>query len=109
MSQRNIIKAAAGDTFNEVSNRAKTDAPAEFMFNGILCKVDASTDLDLLHRDLQNAFTLELKTIGPNCAVVYSNRVRKALQSLKDKRIADLEDRITYATTCLEAEKNKPI
>lgn len=73
------LNTGAGDNFSTVAEAAKKVAshqdfkhPAvEFEFNGIVCLVDKNTDVSFLYRDYANAWTMEWKTVGPNCVKEY--------------------------------------
>lgn len=52
----------------------------EFDFNGIKCVISKDTDLDLLHRDYDNAFMMEWQSISPNPEKEYSEATKLELK-----------------------------
>lgn len=74
--QRTKLQTYGGDTFSEVSKKAKemaakTNSEIEFEFNGITCIVDEKTVLDWLNMDYKNAHIMEWKEVGPDCVMSY--------------------------------------
>lgn len=62
-----------------------------FDFNGIECLVSKDTDLELLYRDYDNAFMMEWKSVGPNCAKEYSDKIKLELNTREQKAKAAAE------------------
>ena len=61
--------ASVGSNFTDVSQKAKQIAnekglTVEFEFNGVTCLVNKDTNLEWLHRDYSNSWTMEWKTVG---------------------------------------------
>lgn len=79
------LKTSPGELFNEVAQRAKEIASIEplqnvqFKFNEIKCIVSKGTNLDLLYRDYHNAFTMDWKSVGPDCHEKYSAEIQAEL------------------------------
>jgi hypothetical protein len=79
------LNTSAGNTFSEVSKKAKEIAnkmgtTVEFEFNGVNCFVDKDTNLDWLHRDYSNSWTMGWKEVGPLCVKKYSPEVQKEFE-----------------------------
>jgi hypothetical protein len=86
-----------GNDFNTVSRKAKAiaenkQAVVEFEFNGVACLVDADTNLNSLYRDYANAWVMEWKSVGPNCAPQYDEATKKELtaRNIKKERKAEI-------------------
>lgn len=82
------IETFAGNNFTDVSKDAKELATSksivvEFEFNGVTCLVSKYTDLNSLHRDYMNSWTMKWKTVGPDCVAEYSPETRKELERRK--------------------------
>ncbi len=83
------LETLPGDNFNGVAKKAKYIASdvlyvntiVEFDFNGCICLVNASTNLDFLYRDYRNHFIMEWKQIGPNCEEEYSDDIKNELEN----------------------------
>lgn len=81
------IDSRAGNNFTDLSEKAKKIAAekqvaVEFEFNGIICLVNSTTNLDWLWRDYGNAHRMEWKTVGADCLPKYDKETQKEL----DKR-----------------------
>lgn len=88
-----------GSTFDKVATKAKKYATenkviVEFDFNGVSCLVDSRTNLEWLYRDYANSWTMEWKTVGPDCVSKYTKEVQ-----------AELEKRISARAAKDEAER----
>jgi hypothetical protein len=75
------LNTSAGDSFSTVSEKAKQIATeknvtVEFDFNGIICLVYKNTNLDRLYRDYSNSWTMDWKSVGPNCLPFYEPEVQ---------------------------------
>lgn len=75
------LNTSAGNNFSTVSEKAKQIATeknvtVEFEFNGVICLVDKNTNLEWLHRDYSNSWTMEWKTVGANCLPEYTPEVQ---------------------------------
>jgi hypothetical protein len=85
------LNTGAGDTFSEVSKKAKEVAQntelVEFEFNGVACFVNKDTNIEWLNRDYMNSWTMKWKEVGPICVENYDPETQKEL----DKRKADAE------------------
>jgi hypothetical protein len=84
------LNTGAGDHFSGVAEKAKVIAKekgiiVEFEFNEIICLVNADTVLDWLYRDYSNAFTMEWKSVGPNCLSEYDDDTKKELNDRQVK------------------------
>lgn len=83
------IDTRLGSNFSQVAQIAKDTATetqnAEFDFNGVKCIVSRDTNLDALIRDYTNSWTMEWKTVGPDCVAEYSPETAK---ELKNRQIA---------------------
>lgn len=71
--------------FNIVAKKAKEIAIeknviAEFEFNGCICLVNSTTNLEWLFRDYMNHWTMDWKTIGTDCVSEYSDEVKVELE-----------------------------
>lgn len=76
------LNTMAGNTFERVAANAKQIAQekgvtVEFDFNGVCCLVTEDTNLEWLYRDYSNSWTMEWKTVGPDCVETYSKEVQK--------------------------------
>ena len=88
------LETMAGDDFTNVSKKAKEIATnqktiVEFEFNGVVCLVDNETNIDWLHRDYSNSWTMKWKKVGPNCKSKYDINTRLLLN--KRKKIEELK------------------
>lgn len=93
-----VINTGAGDTFTEVSERAKSVAikrnvTVEFSFNDVTCIVDRNTNLEFLQRDYMNSWTMGWKEVGPDCPEKYSPEVQKEYDEKKAARDAESKKR----------------
>lgn len=78
------LKVHAGSNFTETAEDAKKIActkrvNVEFDFNGVCCVVSSATNLEWLSRDYMNSWTMEWKTVGPDCVEKYSEKVQSDL------------------------------
>ena len=83
------INTGAGDSFTTVAKDAKELATrknftCEFDFNGVICVVNANTNLDWLYRDYSNSWTMGWKTVGPDCVAEYDEETKKEMKRLND-------------------------
>lgn len=95
------LNVGCGDSFTDISKKAKEIATergitVEFNFNGILCIVDHSINLDYLYRDYCNAWTMNWKVVGPECYEFYEPEVQAELERLtiikEAKAVKDAEE-----------------
>lgn len=91
------FETGAGATFSTVARDAQkvsiaNEMPVEFEFNGVICLVNESTNLEWLYRDYANSWRMEWKTVGPNCLEVYVPEVQTELD--KRNKIAEEKQRI---------------
>lgn len=73
-----------GNSFDDVAKKAQAIAAkkgvvAEFEFNGVVCRVNAKTNLNWLYRDYANSWTMDWKTVGPDCVEHYQEGVAAEL------------------------------
>lgn len=80
-----------GNVAKEAQNTATDNQNCEFDFNGIKCVVDQNTNLDSLYRDYKNAWTMEWKTVGPNCVEEYHQTTINELKRRNDLSEAKAE------------------
>lgn len=110
------LKTYAGDSFDEISKKAKEVATkskisVEFEFNGINCIVSESTILDCFYRDYSNAHLMGWGTVGPVCDLQYSPDTeielytRKLERAKENKRMYEEMDRKEKADRQLVQEK----
>lgn len=83
-----------GNNFDSAAQNAQQIAKekgiiVEFTFNGVLCRVNKHTNLEWLYRDYSNSWTMEWKTVGPDCVEKYSEEVQTDLE--KRMKIRDEE------------------
>lgn len=104
------LESGAGDRFQSVAEKAKSIAAhrgiiVEFEFNGIICLVNAGTVLDWLYRDYANGYTMEWKSVGPNCMSEYDEDTKKELNDrlVKQEEKADARRKEIAAQDKLEA------
>src|SRR6267142_5149427 len=81
-----ILDTSAGNNFNSVSKKAFKTACSlkrivEFEFNGRTCLVSSTTVLENLWRDYSNSWTMDWKTIGPDCLDNYTPQVAQELRN----------------------------
>lgn len=81
-----ILGNSAGSNFDSVSKKAYEIACSlkrivEFEFNGRKCLVSSTTVLENLWRDYSNSWTMDWRTIGPDCADNYSPEVAEELRN----------------------------
>lgn len=110
-----IIQSDFGKDFNKMCKEAKVLAiqnrnngrnqNVQFEFNGIDCIVSPDTNLEHLFRDYHTAFTMDWKTIGPDCAVEYSDKIVRELKRRTIKKEKEAEERNKKYR--LEAEKKE--
>src|SRR6185437_14201377 len=85
-----VLKTLAGQHFDSAAKKAQQTATdsqnVEFDFNGIKCVVSKSTNLKWLSRDYTNSFTMEWKTIGPDCVEKYSPEIESEFKTKKEVR-----------------------
>ena len=79
------VDTSIGNDFNIVAKKAKEIAIeknviAEFEFNGCICLVNSTTNLEWLFRDYMNHWTMDWKTIGTDCVSEYSDEVKVELE-----------------------------
>lgn len=94
------MEVSAGNDFRVVALKAKGEASlnnalVEFDFNEVICIVSFSTNLDWLFRDYMNSFLMGWKTVGPDCAAVYSEAIQLEMEQktrLRDERRQKEED-----------------
>lgn len=102
-----ILEAYPGDNYSEVAKKAKKlageDDTVEFDFNGIINLVTKDTDLDLLYRDYSNSFTMDWETVGPICALEYSEETQNALD--KKRKAQERKQKAAYKK--IEAKEKK--
>lgn len=84
-----------GKTFDQVAEDVQAVAKehstiVEFEFNGVICYVNADTNLDLLYRDYCNSWLMEWKTVGPHCVGKYSTATQAEMD--EKQRIKDIKD-----------------
>lgn len=84
------LEPMAGDTFSEVSYKAKEMAvdsgnEVEFDFNGISVLVNKTTNLDHLSRDYSTAWKMEWKSIGPHPTPEYSPALKAEIKTREDE------------------------
>lgn len=87
-----------GNSFDDVARKAKVIAEnkkaiAEFEFNGVVCLVSKDTNLDWLYRDYSNSWTMEWKSVGPNCIEEYDEGTAKEFHRLSVKKEEEAEQR----------------
>lgn len=95
------LNVDCGNTFQSVSKKAKEIATerrinVEFKFNGILCIVDSSTNLDYLYRDYCNAWTMNWNLVGPKTTPIYDIETTKELERLtqiKEEKYAKQQEK----------------
>jgi len=80
-----VFDAEIGGNFDSVSNKAKLiainkQAVVQFEFNGVICLVDGNTNLEWLYRDYSNSWTMEWKTVGPDCLCDYTEETQAELE-----------------------------
>lgn len=81
-----ILHTSAGNDFSLVSKKAYETACSlkrivEFDFNGRTCLVSSTTVLENLWRDYSNSWTMDWRTIGPDCVDNYPPKVAKELRT----------------------------
>lgn len=103
------MEAPLGTSFDVTAWDAKQtaieqDAVVRFVFNGREVNVDASTNLEALHRDYNNSWVLGRKVIGPNCAESLTEA--EAQELAEANRVADEKERVRQAAY-VEAQRQK--
>jgi len=90
-----------GSDFDSVSKQAKQIATdknivVEFDFNGVKCLVDKNTNAEWLYRDYRNSWTMDWKTVGPDCVEQYPIETQNLLEQLtkirEEKAAKDAEE-----------------
>jgi hypothetical protein len=113
MKNKNITikKIMAGTDFNSAAKELQkslkfNDEVIEFDFNGILCRINQNTDLNLLYRDYMNAHTMNWKRVGTLCKP-YSDRLKNEIKKRNDVQYVNEKARQKeYDKKCkLEKEK----
>lgn len=92
------LDTRCGNTFDKVAENAKAIATekqvtVEFDFNGVLCLVSAETNLDHLYRDYSNSWTMEWKTVGPDCVESYAREMQEEFEMRTKIREAESKKR----------------
>lgn len=110
-----IIQSSWGKDFHKMCKEAKALAienlcrgrnkNVQFEFNGIDCIVSYDTNLEDLYRDYHNAFTMDWKTIGPDCAPEYSKEVKNEIKKRQAESERKAEERNRQYR--LEAERKQ--
>lgn len=110
------LDTSAGNNFSTVSEKAaqiatNKNVTVEFEFNGVVCVVDKNTNLNWLYRDYSNSWTMEWKTVGPNCQPEYTPNVQEEFErrtKIKEEKRAkeDAEHRDKEAKEKKEFEAN---
>ena len=85
------LDTSAGDRFQSVAEKAKLISNqrgviVEFEFNGVICLVNPDTVLDWLYRDYCNAYTMEWKSVGPNCLSEYDDETKMSANDTAQQR-----------------------
>jgi hypothetical protein len=93
------LPVQAGGTIGAVAEAAvvhatQTKRVIQFDFNGVVCRVSANTNPQLVVRDYLNASYLNWKTIGPAYDEVYSPDVEAKLAEAKQAAAEKAEARI---------------
>lgn len=92
------LNTSAGNEFSQVAKKALVMAQdknctVEFEFNGVVCLVDSTTNLDWLYRDYSNSWTMGWKMIGPKCVEKYTPEVQKEYDEKRAKKDAEQKAR----------------
>jgi len=103
------IEVGAGDRFSITAERAKRqsiayDEPCSFVFNGVICNVDALTNLDNLYRMYCDAHTMEWKEVGPDCPDKYSDEVQAVLSFKNEEAEKEAEKEAEIQRAAYRAE-----
>jgi hypothetical protein len=95
MKKNRQYNTSPGDEFTSTAKKAKalcilyfvaTQENVEFNFNGIVCVVSPTTNLDHLYRDYCNAHIMDWKEVGPDCVEEYSEEVSSKISTQKEEQ-----------------------